>query len=105
MGYSNSGSGSVSYSLLADLIQLYGMDMGELLRINKGKEAGKPWVCHRSGLHDLWCGSHDSVSDPAAAGRSWTVAVSWRNHPADHSGVSYSMGDGDAVSHKMVGLQ
>lgn len=39
MGYSNSWSRFVSCSFLADLIQLYGMDMGKLLCINKGKEA------------------------------------------------------------------
>ena len=47
---------------LADLIQLYGMDMGKLLCIDKGKEAGKPWICNRSGVYDLWSGSHERLS-------------------------------------------
>lgn len=105
MGYSNSWSRFVSCSFLADLIQLYGMDMGKLLCIDKGKEAGKPWICNRSGVYDLWSGSHERLFGSEAIAGSWFMAVSWRHRSGNHPGVCYFVGNGKALPHKLVGLQ
>ena len=64
MVYSNSWSRFVSCSFLADLIQLYGMDLGKLLCFCQKAPLGEPRIYAWSDASALWfrsngCSDHD----------------------------------------------
>ena len=86
-------------------LQLYRMDMGELLCISEEASMGKPRFPARTDASDLRFGSSCDPHQHDRSKRESVADLSLRNARCDCAGIYHGRGNGKALPCKILGLQ